>query len=300
MARLLYISHHSNRKGQGLVASRAISRGELILAESPLIVQGQLYTNDTILTALAALSKAQQREYFALANAHPGVHPPPLGVFKTNVLPCGDHNALTGASASIGAVFALGSRFNSSCTSNVNNYWPAEREQITFWAVRDIPEGEELLISYSEQFAGRDERRAWLKSRFGFQCACVACSRTGAELRASDERRQAIARLYDEIGRCGHVPAVGIRKVKEAISLLAEEDLLDGRGASFYYDAFQFCASVSDVKNAKLWATEAWKGFSAVRGPDSPDAKKAKRYMSKPSRHKAFGMLPKQTLSGPN
>ncbi|KAI0821910.1 hypothetical protein BC628DRAFT_787643 [Trametes gibbosa] len=168
-------------KGQGLVASRAITRGELVLAEAPLIVQGRSFTNDTILLALSTLTEAQQREYFSLANAHKGVHPPPLGVFKTNAFPCGDHSLSTDTVAGSGAVFLLGSRFNSSCTPNVNNYWNSEREQITFWAVRDIAEGEELLISYAEQFVGRDKRRELLKTRFGFECVCVACGATGEE-----------------------------------------------------------------------------------------------------------------------
>lgn len=200
-------------KGRGLVAARALSRGELILAESPLLVQPPSYTNATILRALSALSDAQQRDYFNLANAHKGVHPPPLGVFKTNALPCGDHDITTGSAAGSGAVFVLGSRFNSSCDPNVNNYWNEGQGKITFWAVRDIAEGEELLISYGEHFAGRDSRRARLKMQFAFMCECTACSRAGEDLKTSDERRVTIGNLYNEIGQYGAVPAVGIRKV---------------------------------------------------------------------------------------
>lgn len=207
-------------KGRGLVAARALSRGELILAEPPLLVQPPSYTNATILRALSTLSAAQQRDYFNLANAHKGVHPPPLGVFKTNALPCGDHDITTGTAAGSGAVFVLGSRFNSSCDPNVNNYWDDGQKKITFWAVRDTAEGEELLISYGEHFAGRDARRARLKMQFGFVCECTACSRTGEDLKASDERRVTIGNLYNEIGQYGAVPAVGIRKVSVPSSCL--------------------------------------------------------------------------------
>ncbi|EIW54878.1 SET domain-containing protein [Trametes versicolor FP-101664 SS1] len=299
MAMSGFMGRHIPGKGRGLIAARALSRGELILAESPLLVQPPSYTNATILRALSALSDAQQRDYFSLANAHKGVHPPPLGVFKTNALPCGDHDITTGTAAGSGAVFVLGSRFNSSCDPNVNNYWNEGQGKITFWAVRDIAEGEELLISYGEHFAGRDARRARLKMQFGFVCECTACSRTDEDLKASDERRVTIGNLYNEIGQYGAVPAVGIRKVKEAIRLLAEEGLLDTRGASFYYDGFQFCASVSDTKNAKAWATKAWEGYCAVRGPDSTDAKNMKKYVQNPRAHGAFGLLTKKTLSGP-
>lgn len=107
--------------------------------------------------------------------------------------------------------------------------------------------------------------------------------------------------------------------MKEVIRLLAEEGLLDSRGASFYYDGFQFCAcksashlslrilltrmflcaAVSDTKNAKAWATKAWEGYCVVRGPDSTDAKNMKKYVQNPRAHRAFGLLSKKTLSGP-
>lgn len=59
------------------------------------------------------------------------------------------------------------------------------------------------------------------------------------------------------------------------------------------------CAAVSDTKNAKAWATKAWEGYCAVRGPDSTDAKNMKKFVQSPRAHRAFGLLSKKTLSGP-
>ncbi|CDO71130.1 hypothetical protein BN946_scf184844.g134 [Trametes cinnabarina] len=289
-------------KGKGLVASRAISRGELILSEAPLIQQDRSYSNASILRALAPVSEQQQREYFSLANAHKGNRsiPPPLGIFKTNALPCGDHSVLEGSAATHAAVFVLGSRFNSSCEPNVNNYWDANLQKITFWATRDIAIGEELCISYGECLASREARRSRLKRLFGFDCTCVACSRTGEDLTKSDERRLEIARLYEEIGQCGGAPAAGVRMVKRALRLLEEEGLLGLSTAGLYYDAFQFCVSVADSKNAKAWASKAWDTYCAMRGPDSEAAKKMHKYLKDPRAHLAFGLYPRQKLSGPD
>ncbi|KAI0628550.1 SET domain-containing protein [Trametes polyzona] len=292
-----YILQSIPGKGKGLVASRAILRGELILADSPLFTQDLSYSNNSILDVVSGLSDAQQRGYIELTNAHRGVLPPALGTFKTNALPCGDHDSSTVVRR--GALCLIGSRFNSSCEPNVNHYWSEEQQKVTFWALRDIAEGEELLIAYCELFADRSARRARLRKLFRFECACVACSRTGSELQASDERRTTLAQLYREIGMCGGTPAAGIRKVKEAIRLLSEERLLGISEASFCYDGFQFCATVSDARNAKLWATKAWEGHCAYRGPTSHHAEKLKRYMKSPCRHPSFGLLPQQVLSGP-
>ncbi|RPD54918.1 SET domain-containing protein [Lentinus tigrinus ALCF2SS1-7] len=299
MVQTPYILSEIAGKGQGLVATRPIAKGELVLAEAPLFTQPLFGSNATILAALTNLSDANQRLYFSLANAWMGVHPPPLGIFKTNALPCGDHDESKGVAADTGGLFPLGSRFNSSCEPNITNYWDANGHQITFWAVRDIAEGEELCICYGTLLANRAERRAKLQSYFRFVCNCVACAREGAALKASDDRRVTISRLYDEIAGCESKPAVGIRKVKEALKLLEAENLPDSYG-DFYYDALQFCISVADVRNAKAWARKAWEGYCVTCGPNSREAAKMKTYVQDPRAHPAFDLLPRKTLVGPD
>ncbi|KAI0761262.1 hypothetical protein BD413DRAFT_617143 [Trametes elegans] len=286
-------------KGKGLIATRTIAQGELILTEPPLLQQDRQSSNAIIVHALGQLSEAQQREYFSLANAHRGALPPPLGIFKTNALPCGDHDPGRGVHAESGAVFALGSRFNSSCTPNVNNCWDDGRGEITFWAARDIVAGEELLIAYGGLCEDKETRRARLRTAFGFDCACDAYSLEGDASKRSDDRRVELAQLYDEIGRCGSSPAAGVQKVNRVLKLLKEEGLFDVLAPPYYYDAFQFCAS-SDLKNAKAWAQKACDGYSAVRGPQSESAKRMRRYAKNPRAHPVYGLLRRQTLSGPD
>ncbi|KAM5543459.1 hypothetical protein V8D89_002710 [Ganoderma adspersum] len=288
-------------KGKGVVATRAIAQGELILAEAPLFTQIRSRSNATVLAALSALSDADQRQYFSLANARRGRAPPPIGIFETNALPCGDNDPSRGAAADSAAIFLLGSRFNSSCQPNVSNYWDERMQKITFWATRASAVGEELCIGYSACLVVREERRRWLQAAFGFVCRCAACEREGAELRASDERRVAIARLYQEVDECrDNNPAVGVRKVKTALRLLGEEGLLPNGGLTLYHIAFQLCVSVADVKNAKAWLKKAWEAYYISTGRESEDTMELAAYMEDVRKHPAFDRLSRRTLTGPD
>lgn len=287
-------------KGKGVIAARAISSGDLVLLESPLFTMTLSRTNTKILTAVSALTDSQQRQFFALANSLRGKLPPALGTFNTNVLPCGYNSNTTGHAATEGGIFVIGSRFNSSCVPNINNYWDEQLRQISFRAVRDIVAGEELCIAYTDLLSVRDERRRELHEKFAFECHCTACSLSGAQLEASDGRRSRLRQLYQEIAGCGMNPALGIRKVKHALTLLKEEGLRGFLDQSYYYDAFQFCTSVSDIASAKAWARKAWEAECRNKGPDCPEAKKMENYSRDPRAHLSFGMLRKQRLGRPN
>ena len=52
--------------------------------------------------------------------------------------------------------------------------------------MRDIKAGEEIFVSYINEYASVSERREQLESR-GFTCACTACSRATPD---SDKFRQ--------------------------------------------------------------------------------------------------------------
>lgn len=200
-------------KGKGLVAARQLRRGDLILAESHLFAQKIGYTLATIVAALSQLSKDEQRAYFSLSNAYPEASPP-LGVWVTNSFPCWSPEDPTGESAGTAGVFLTASRFNGSCHPNVYHHLDPESHRMVFRAVTDIAAGEELCITYCDILATRHERQAELKESFRFECCCIACSRTGQEVRRSDDRRTRLARLFYELPDCKHDPILGLRKVR--------------------------------------------------------------------------------------
>jgi hypothetical protein len=118
-----------------------------------------------------------------------------------------------GKIATTAGLFLQGSRFNSSCVPNASNYWSEKRQTIVFRALKSIAEGEELCISYEIGWKPRANRRLELQEKFGFECHCAACSLSGDELLASDNRRMTLNRLFDEIAQCGNRPVEGVQKV---------------------------------------------------------------------------------------
>jgi hypothetical protein len=203
-------------KGMGVIAVHPIAKGEVVLSEAPLFTQELARNKLTIWHSLASKTADEKRQFLELTNCHrqnPKVHPF-LGIFQTNALPCGNNGM--GEIALVAGLFLQGSRFNSSCVPNVNNYWSEEKHVITFRATNAITEGEELCISYKLGFEPRDSRRAQLQKEFGFECHCAACSQLGDELLISNLRRVALRSLYDDISLCGSKPAEGIQNVRLA------------------------------------------------------------------------------------
>ena len=198
-------------KGMGVIAVRPIAKGEKILSEAPLFTQALARSVDTIAESLGPKTRDEKRQFLELTNCHRGKLPHILGIFETNALPCGNNGM--GEIASTGGLFLQGSRFNSSCVPNVNNYWNESQQVIQFRALRSIAEGEELCISYKDGWKPRADRRLGLQKIFGFECHCVACSLLGDELLSSDRRRMTLNRLFGEIGQCGNRPAEGVQKV---------------------------------------------------------------------------------------
>lgn len=205
-------------KGRGLRAARALARGTVVLAERPLFTQPAAparCTNSSILTALAPCTREQQRDYFALANAHRGDARvlPALGVFETNALRC--DGAGVGLEERRG-VFLTAARLNHACAPNLARAWDAGAQTMVFRALRAIAPGEELGVAYGDVLGVRAVRRAALRARFGFECACGVCVLEGAALEESERRRETARRLYDEVGACTKEPTLGMRKVSAA------------------------------------------------------------------------------------
>jgi len=170
---------------------------------------------------------------------------------------------------------------------------------MAFRALRAVDAGEELCTNYVDVLGTRAERGVELAERYGFACVCPVCVAPEEEGGESDRRRSKIGRLFEEVGRCGKEPTLGIRKLKIALRLLRDEGIVHYE-ASFCFDAFQFCVLVSDIPNAKAWVRKAWEATCSISGPDSAAARNFKMYWANPRAHQLTGMLPRMTLSGPD
>ncbi|KAI0090418.1 hypothetical protein BDY19DRAFT_940095 [Irpex rosettiformis] len=285
-------------KGKGIITRQYFSKGDIVLAERPLFTQSITRSNATVLAALALCTPYEQESFYRLHNCHGSRYPAELGIFETNVLPCGS-NDTHGHIAQQGGIFLFAARFNSSCVPNVNNRWDPDRGQVVFRALRDISPGEELSIGYGKLLATRDERREELKRKFNFKCRCEACALEGQALAFSDERRQVLHELYSAHMQeaAGDDPMQGIGEAMFALKCLREEQL-PVYESSFYFSGFHFCAAVSDLSSAAVWAKYAQEASRVAFGIQA--AVRWSQLVADPSNYSEAGTLSRMTLAAPD
>lgn len=194
-----------HRGGVGCIATRDIERGERLLAESPITVEGPGFPD--IEDSVAALSVEDRATFFALAQDAElfGVGTPKSieGILATNGMPFyhGVHPFLelersAGGYESYlcGGIFPLTARFNHACDANAACRWEPQLGRRTVHAVQSISAGDEITISYGfdSTFLPYADRQRRLLADFGFRCACTKCALPEAERKQSDERAAAI------------------------------------------------------------------------------------------------------------
>ncbi|KAK5652639.1 hypothetical protein OQA88_10232 [Cercophora sp. LCS_1] len=279
-------------KGLAMIAASAIPKGTRILCEAPtLILPGNTATqsgietlNKLITQQLTTLDCSTRERFFALHNKWGDEYPATIGIAKTNALPLGH-------AASEAGIFLDASRINHSCANNAENTWNPGLSKLTIHAIRDIPAGEEITISYVDGFKTYAQRQARLLASFGFRCACSRCSTSRTERKESDARRKRLKELEDEIGDgVGIVvtPLACLRKVREMVRLLEVEGMV-GLIPRAYYDAFQVVIANGDQARARHFAVLLYDARVVVEGEDSADAVRAQGFVARPAEHRLYG-----------
>lgn len=213
-------------KGVGVIATRQISVGTLVLSERPIIqVASSTYQANLAHLVLAQLQKLDSHDregFLALRNTHEQMLPIE-GIFKTNAIPLG-----RGSSA--GGIFLQCSRFNHSCTANAAYHWDANQKRERVFAIREINPEEEIVVSYLSEDVWAlptKERKARILQEFGFQCRCARCENNDPnEQLQSDQRRTRFGEIYRTIGDGMLImlnPSKAPTLCREALHLLQEE-----------------------------------------------------------------------------
>jgi len=71
------------------------------------------------------------------------------------------------------SAFPVGSLFNHSCSPNATLYYHEGRQIVR--AMRDIPRGEEICITYTDVMNARPQRQQLLLQKYKFECRCFRC-----------------------------------------------------------------------------------------------------------------------------
>lgn len=280
-------------KGKGLIATRDISPGTLILSEPPLIttdvIQSIETTEQDLARALKALPKDSQRAYLSLHNNYPGKNPL-SNIVRSNGYPLGPNS-------DVGGVFPTVSRINHSCRPNAKHSWNPSLRQQTVYALRPIPAGDELSLSYL-QGGTSEQRQQELQSAFGFTCRCEVCALPAAALRESDARLRRAQKLHDAIGdarACRLDPGRVVADGRALLALYAEDGVEDDRVPNVYWDMFQVCNMHGDVARASAFAREYCALKRVSEGPGSAAVEEVGAWVEDPARHESYGQTKKWT-----
>lgn len=276
-------------KGCGVVATRAISRGEVVLKESPLLglpasfesaSDAEALLNATSLrqldedlnSALTSCSQASQDRFWELSDCH-GEPKTAAGIALTNALQLGKG----------GGLLAMSARFNHSCKPNVQGGWDkSQGGGMAVWhALRDISAGEELCFSYVDPYETEAERQSTLQSLFKFQCRCPVCMLQGEAKMASNQNRQQLRDLKEALELSAVVADDTAEMARELVPQMVEllDAELEGSPAlksKVLHVGFLLAWEGGDADLAKSMAEEAWENAVVAYGPDSERATQLK------------------------
>lgn len=260
--------------GLGIAATRTVKKGELVFKEKPIIT----FSCDSLRNALKDLPGVEKRKLMSLSDPTPDNSGTLGQKIKTNVF-YGIPNA---------NVYHMMSRINHSCLANVRVVDEASdsTQYTTVYAIKTIPEGEELTLDYIAEespFCPQQMRNKRLKEKCGFnQCLCVMCKMTGRWREESDNNRQNLRAfhnmfevymmtLHRDYGFISGCRIVSILRPLLATTrdLLVKEGLdNDGNMLKLAYNALKISCSQSDIEIYKREAiafAKAWGAKNAIR-----------------------------------
>ncbi|KAK6591384.1 set domain-containing protein 5 [Botrytis cinerea] len=181
-------------RGLGIFATQRIPVGSLILSEQPTLKVSHMSVDaEELLVKLTELSLDNLREFALLHNAFPqdGLK----GVVKTNGFRIpDDRDTLLQCVGEIGMYFQA-ARINHACLFNGQHTIDNRSDVLTVYATRDIEEGEEITINYSNPFMTREGRQADLKKDYRFECKCELCTKDDTTTKDDDDRAKVVSQI---------------------------------------------------------------------------------------------------------
>ena len=208
------------------------------------------------------MSLEERKIFFELEDCHNPKSKTVMGILNTNSVPAGEGERIRG-------IFPTISRVCHSCYPNSTTNWNPHKCGESIYCLKKIAPGEEILISYTEPYLSRAERKYRLRIGFNFDCQCELCSETDAEkVKKSDLRREKMNQLDDDIATVGpFFQSKALLMVKEMLKLLNEENMFYNAGCvgSIAYDGFSISYQTTK-EDLKFYATLTLRNFMAFQG----------------------------------
>ena len=235
-------------KGIGIIASRDIKCGELIIEERPTMI---CKSGESLQEQFKKLSAIEQKYIISLSNVQHECRYLE-GILKTNAFYRQRDNSLY--------LFIIISRFNHSCLPNVHQAFRSPNLRI--YASRHIMKGEELCITYVPLSKPMEIVRQELLERYCFVCMCELCV-------MKDETR--IEKIKKYRRRYWAIDTfIAIRKIRgECIQLdLIHEIFKSMKGGELWfphliikhaYDGFEIAFAAGQLSKARSYIKLAYK-----------------------------------------
>lgn len=262
-------------KGMGIVATRLINRGELIMAStaSLMIDYGAFDDLDRdeymqLQEEAAALLPWQHRDQLFNLSTHDEASTlagPELvdKVISTNafdIYPPGDDDDPDPDQSAFYTVFPEVARLNHDCRANADYRFDHAALAQLVHAVRPILPGEEITISYIDPLIGRARRAKRLRSTWGFECGCAACRASGAAAAASDARVAQLGELARELDDYGP----GSRATPQMAELYASLLEMEGLWGMVYWGYWFAAIEWNGV--GEPWVASKWAHMAVEYG----------------------------------
>ncbi|TFL02976.1 hypothetical protein BDV98DRAFT_591785 [Pterulicium gracile] len=290
-------------RGKGLIATRNISRGELILRDKPLFVfPASIHgsPHELIAKHLTELTDYQRAQFHGLSYLPVSSEADiPLSIFQANAVAAG---------AGTVGLFPNFARLNHGCAGAFNAVYSfREKEgEIVVHAVKNIAAGSELLTTYFDTKRPRASRQVHLLQAYGFSCQCSTCSLAPSLSTLSDQRLEQMSLLYQRLGlwssnpqqlRKGAEGEEAVEIARKIWSIGSEEGYVSERG-QLAADVVHICLAHSDVRAAQAWADLAIRWYGYELGRDCLQIEIVKKLIARPESASSWARRSPQTLPG--
>jgi hypothetical protein len=250
-------------KGNGLIATRAIKKGETILLESAHVIVSAQFPAQVTRSRGESLFKAildqlptKDREVVMsrdMSLGDEGIE----NVMKTNSFAC----QLADGDVGDGYIclFPSVARINHACQPNAHPRFIPKSLSMEIKALRDIEVGEEISISYGNIDMKHTERQRLYKEGWNFTCTCSLCTASPYEITGSDQRRARFAqirKMLENLTAETYDAQQIVAWEKEVMEISAIEGL-DVLLAADYERLAYVYAGHGMVRDARLWAEKA-------------------------------------------
>lgn len=290
-------------KGNGALASRLISKGELIISDHAVAVinmESSAFNRENFddicesaFDLLPHSTQSRLRKLDAVGNTRAARVQSAIERNAFESHHGGDERVLHYAVVPEPAVF------NHECRPNSAFYFDNKTMRVYISAVRDIAQGEEITIAYRDMKASRAERQAAI-AHYGFRCTCSHCSMSDKESRASDQRISEIDDIMVHLTNFNDNSKANLDMADRLIQLYREERF-DDRIAEAYTLATMTYNSFGQMDEVKKFANLARSAGLLVAGPSWSELPAIEDMQEDPKVHwthnARYGMRPRKTLN---